>query len=511
MNTYRYKFNYVIKPSVIFDAFSDSTNFSYEVLGRLIKTKNEDTSSTLYSYSYYDSLVYTFGTVKKVIEKQRFTDEEGNYFDRYFDAVGNLRREVKFLDIPNEDFPFNALITDYKYDSLYRVTQVKTPEGKNIYYSYDGYGRQSKRITPDAGTTDFIYDKNSNLTYSQDANQRNEDNLKYTFRNYDGLNRLTGIGEEKFEIDSPFDGNQFTGDDPGNYLILNAYDTTSHSVISGFFTGVTGYTSSLNYTKGNLAATAYRTKTSDDWNFKYYRYDVRCRVIKLWNIISGFDTLVTDYYYNSQDQITFYSHTGMEDVKTFRNTYDYAGRLMQVDYYTGAPDAPNPDYQNLAEYEYNPNSQISIQKFNDAFMNNEYSYNERNWISAVNNSSKLFEYSNQYFKNGNVKSMEISGDYSQNFAAPSGLAFEYEYDRSNRLTKATNGENIFEVTNTYDKDGNILSMERHGSTGIRIEAFNYIYYSGTNKLQRVTGSGTQYTQWVKALQRRVIPVILSGL
>ena len=164
-----------------------------------------------------------------------------------------------------------------------------------------------------------------------------------------------------------------------------------------------------------------------------------------------------------------------------------------MDYYTGSPDAPNPDYQNLAVYEYNPNSQISIQKFNDAFMNNEYSYNERNWISVVVNSSKLFEYSNQYFKNGNVKSMEISGDYSQNFAASSGLAFEYEYDRSNRLTKATNGENIFEVINTYDKDGNILSMERHGSTGIRIEAFNYIYYSGTNKLQRVSGGGTQYT------------------
>jgi len=48
-------------------------------------------------------------------------------------------------------------------------------------------------------------------------------------------------------------------------------------------------------------------------------------------------------------------------------------------------------------------------------------------------------------------------------------------------------------------------------TGEQIDDFNYVYYSGTNKLQRVTGSGTQYTQWVKALQRRVIPVILSGL
>ena len=105
---------------------------------------------------------------------QRFTDEEGNPFDKYFDAVGNLRREVKYLEVSlNEEFPSIPLITDYKYDSLYRVTQVRTPEGKNINYTYDGYGRQIKRITPDAGQTDFIYDKNNNLTYSQDANQRN--------------------------------------------------------------------------------------------------------------------------------------------------------------------------------------------------------------------------------------------------------------------------------------------------------------------------------------------------
>lgn len=117
-NSYKYKFNYMNQPAENLDALDQYTKFSYDGLGRLIKTKNADTSSTQNSYSYYDSLVYTFGTVKKVIEKQRFTDEEGNYLDRYIDAVGNLRREVKFLEIPNEDFPYNALITDYKYDTI---------------------------------------------------------------------------------------------------------------------------------------------------------------------------------------------------------------------------------------------------------------------------------------------------------------------------------------------------------------------------------------------------------
>jgi YD repeat-containing protein len=493
-NTYRYKFNYMNKPSVSFDALSDSTNFSYDGLERLIKTRNVDTSSTLNSYSYYDSLVYTFGTVKNLIEKQRFTDEEKNYFDKYFDAVGNLRREVKFLSIPipDEDFPSTSLITDYKYDSLYRVTQVRTPNNKNIYYSYDGYGRQIKRITPDAGQTDYIFDNSNNLTYSQDANQRNTNSFLFTFRNYDGLNRLTGIGDGMFDIDSPYDGTQSNQSQPTNYYTINVYDTISNSIVDNLFTGVGGY-AALNYTKGNLAATAYRTRKTDSWNFKYYRYDVRGRVKKMWNIISGFDTLVTDYSYNSQDQITDYSHTGLTDEKSYKNTYDYAGRLKKVEYYTGPPDAPNPEYINIADYEYNPNSQVSKQQFNDKNIENVYSYNNRNWITSMISSQTIFDYTNNYFLNGNVKSAELSGDYNKNFANSSTLSFNYAYDRSNRLTETNTSDKNFELFNTYDKDGNILTLDRIGSSGSQTDDFNYVYYSGTNKLQRVTGSGTQYT------------------
>ena len=192
------------------------------------------------------------------------------------------------------------------------------------------------------------------------------------------------------------------------------------------------------------------------------------------------------------DTLTIYSRSGRGDIKTYKNIYDYAGRLQKVDYFTGSPDAPDPEYINLTEYEFNPNSQISNQKYNDGFMNNEYSYNNRNWITSTDNSTKLFEYSNQYFKNGNVKSVQLSGDYSLNFAVPSDLTFVYEYDRSNRLTEAKTSEKNFNVVNTYDKDGNIITLDRNGSTGNSIDDFNYSYYSGTNKLSKVTGSVNQY-------------------
>jgi len=387
------------------------------------------------------------------------------------------------------------LITDYRYDSLYRISKVKTPNGKIIHYSYDGYGRQSKRITPDAGQTTYIYDNISNLTYTQDANQRNVNTGKYTFRNYDGLNRLTGIGERIFEIDSPSDGGQYQPNTATNYLTINVYDTITSAIVN-IFTGVGGYSNYPNYPKGNLAAIAYRTRYTDSWNFKYYRYDVRGRVIKLWNIISGFDTLVTDYSYNSQDQITFVTYQPTkEDLKTYNYTYDYSGKLKDVNYVTGPPSDDPGEFTNLVSYEYNENSQISVQRFKSDVINNTYLYNNRNWISSETSGGDQFNYQNTYFKNGNVKTQELSGSYNDNFTNTSDLTFTYGYDMSNRLLTSTSnihsGDGYY-LNNTYDKDGNILNLVRYESVGNQTDKFSYTYVSGTNKLDRVEGIKQQF-------------------
>ncbi|MBK8380464.1 MAG: RHS repeat-associated core domain-containing protein [Ignavibacteria bacterium] len=415
-------------------------------------------------------------------------------FEKYYDAVGNLRREVKFIDgEPNiESNSTGSLITDYRYDSSYRVSKVKTPEGKIIHYYYDGYGRQSQRITPDAGLTSYFYDKNDNLIFSQDANQKAVDQFKYTFRNYDGLNRLTGIGEKIFEIDAPSDGSQYNSSTDAYYLTINVYDTIANSIVSNLFFTPSGYTSPL-YTKGNLAATAYRTKTSDNWNYKYYKYDVRGRVIKMWNIIADFDTLTTEYIYNSQDQITFlYYQSGKADSKSYYYEYDYTGRLKNTSYYTGPPSDNPIDYTNLASYDYNANSQVSNQNFNGNTLENTYSYNSRNWITLMESSNNIFNYENGYFKNGNVKTQTLSGNYNDSFANNANLNFSYTYDKSNRLLQSEKGSS-YKLINTYDKDGNILTLKRYGATANRIDSFNYVYNSGANRLNRVTGSISQYT------------------
>ena len=281
----------------------------------------------------------------------------------------------------------------------------------------------SKRITPDAGQTVYIYNELSNLTYTQDANQKIVNTQKYTFRNYDGLNRLTGIGEEIFEIDAPSDGSQNNNSSSGSYLTVNVYDTISNSAVNSLFSTFPGY--SPQFTKDNLAATAYRTKSSDNWNFKYYSYDERKRVIKMWNIISGFDTLITEYIYNSQDQITFLKYqSGKTDSKSYHYYYDFTGRLKNVNYYTGPPTDNPEEYSNFVTYDYNENSQVSSQLFNNA-LENTYTYNNRNWVTDIRNTDNYFRSENSYFKNGNVKTQNLSGDYSRNMAENNDLSFNY--------------------------------------------------------------------------------------
>jgi YD repeat-containing protein len=114
--------------------------------------------------------------------------------------------------------------------------------------------------------------------------------------------------------------------------------------------------------------------------------------------------------------------------------------------------------------------------------------------TSINNRAK---YTNDYFKNSNVKSQEILGSYKENFDNTTDLNLTYTYDKSNRLleTENTNQEykDNFKLENKFDKDGNILELKRYEGDGSMADNFNYAYYTNTNKLQRVTGSGTQYT------------------
>ena len=395
------------------------------------------------------------------------------------------------------------MIESFKIFIQFRLSKENKVESKDIYYTYDGFGRQSQRTTPDAGLTTYTYDKNSNLTFSQDANQRYADANKNTFRIYDGINRLTGVGENVFIPDSPTDGEQFVPAEPDLYLTVNVYDKLSSSVVNNlFFPPPDYYTNVNNLTKGNIAATAYRTRNTDNWSFKYYRYDERGRMIKVWNTIYGQAEKKIIYEYNSQDQVTHINYGDEQEYKRFSYYYDYSGRLGTLNFANADPsididksDKSAPDI-NFSSYTYNSNSLLDFQFFNSSRLQNQFRYNSRNWITEMNNVEGQFGYTNTYFKNGNLETQLIYGAYRDYMQNRYNLNYMYSYDYSNRLLNAQNinqGDNTYSTYNTYDKDGNITTLKRYGDNNALKDNFVYAYSPGTNKTIKISGEADQFS------------------
>jgi len=485
------------------DGRENKTHYSYDELLNLKEVDNADNSQSLIADSIRTNFETSYGMVYGLIDKKEYIDEENNHSQKYYDVMGNLIRDVRVI-FDSQGQPTDYIFTDYKYDELYRVIRVRTPEGKQIYYEYDGYGRQSKRITSDNGTVGAIYNKDDVVRFSQDNSQLKRDNARpsryFTFRGYDGLNRLVYSGETQDISSVPgftdLNGTQHYSfenynEHPDNFLLVNVYDTLSYQVAE-IFTPPDDYYWQANNTKGKLLATAYRTLYSDNWNYKYYRYDARGRVIKMWNIINELGQKTFDYTYNSQNQMLqmTYQNGNKPDYRRFYYSYDKAGREKFVSVDGGGP---VPDYQfPIVEYGYNENSQIDSIKYHNGSYHIINTFNARSWLTSSLSTEDKFSYALDYFYNGNIKAQRLMGSYRLNYSGEQReVSSTFRYDNSNRLlnVRKTNVKVYSpEETFTYDKDGNIQTLVRDYSG----DNFSYQYYEGTNRLRSVDGGVTQH-------------------
>ena len=147
----------------------------------------------------------------------------------------------------------------------------------------------------------------------------------------------------------------------------------------------------------------------------------------------------------------------------------------------------------FAEYRYNQNSQIDSVFYNNSSYYITNYYNTRNWIIQSNSSSNnQFNYALEYYANGNISNQNINGDYKGNFSDTKEIRVSYTYDNSNRLTDAEPfSRQYFDLRGTYvyDADGNFSVLTRSYNG----DGFNYEYYTGTNRLKKVTGESDQFT------------------
>src|SRR3989338_4263734 len=157
----------------ITDANGNATNYTYDDMGRLVRTQSPDTGVTYYSYDSAGNLISK-------------TDAKGVTASYTFDSANRLTN----IDLPgtNDDIIFS-------YDSISvskgkgRLTGMNDASGETLYF-YDSLGRITKEerdIDYLSYATNYSYDKNGNLTgtiYPSGI---------FVHYAYDGADRIAGV------------------------------------------------------------------------------------------------------------------------------------------------------------------------------------------------------------------------------------------------------------------------------------------------------------------------------
>ncbi len=137
----------------------------------------------------------------------------------------------------------------------------------------------------------------------------------------------------------------------------------------------------------------------------------------------------------------------------------------------------------------------------------DYTYNERDWLSAINDVNNIGteKFAERLHYNTVVGGVAAAGQFNGNIAAVETyngaiaenkrMAYGFSYDGANRLTAANNfvySTSSYQASNNwgmpaigYDGIGNIGSLQRRNASGILSDDYTYHYSAGTSRLDSV--------------------------
>lgn len=477
------------------------------------------------------------------------TDENGHNTIEYKDQAGRV--VCKKVQSGSGGF----LATYYVYNTLDELQYVIPPipttisypvsfsETDQVFtdfiygYHYDDHGRITQKKIPGKGWEFLVYNTLDQVTFSQDANQRNKTNQEWTFTRYDSQGRVVikGIWQSGDAADantlspslnrlqwlqswsathlplwSTPDNSTITGydlqDPPGQLLTINYYDDYTFPG-KPYWPSVTAKSDP----RGLLTASKNTVLKPDGsygpmlWKVLYY--DDRGRAVQSFeqHYLGGtydtgnFDATQIVYNFDNQVSNTYryhYKAGSYAPAVRVDNAYyyDHMGRKYQTWQAMGLNGASPQTSLLLSQLEYNEAGQLKTKHLHSAtgsapFLQDiNYTYNERGWLSG--SSAPLFTMQLNYNAgsnpqyNGNISSQDwVSNSSPIRY-------YDYRYDALNRLAAGVSsfGYNETGPSNgdiVYDNMGNILNMDRSDpAIGNSSMIFNY----AGNHLMSVSGS-----------------------
>jgi len=473
------------------------------------------------------------------------TDEDGKTVTEYKDKLGRVVMKQSDTDVQ----------TYYVYNDLGQLSYVLPPLASDqitaqrayadtetalkqycFLYHYDERGNCSYKRLPGCDPIYMVYDQANRLVLSQDGNQRLKS--KWTITKYDDLGRILYTGIINREIaqsekdiihnnviteslgtsnpfhDTGYTCNYFVSEiDP---LTVNYYD--NYSFISNLSTddikAKLPYDNSKEqeygkqYTSAKGLLTGTRTYTLDNsgiYTVTAMYYDIKGQLIqsRATNHLDGYDLVYTKYDFSGKPTKTLKGHsissntTGVSEV--YRYVYDHAGRSTKTFYQlNGGTEVLLTDQSQSGAYD--ELGRLRTKKRHNGTDLEQFDYNIRNWTTKIN--SGTFE-ENLYYNTNPISTTPcFNGNLSYSTWTYNGTTngYSYSYDNLNRLLSAAFKQgtsslpnNSFDESFTYDKMGNILTLQRK-SNNILVDDLTLHYANGglSNQLDWVTDAkGTQ--------------------
>ncbi|MFV0312259.1 MAG: DUF6443 domain-containing protein [Dysgonomonas sp.] len=433
-------------------------------------------------------------------------DEDGNTSYEFRDKLGQivLTRQMDgttpldtyyvYNDFGNQCFVLPPRIQDEG------ITQAKLNELAYLY-KYDTRNRCIAKKIPGSEWIYYVYDKADRLIFSQDGEQRGKKpTAEWTFNKYDAFGRviISGIHKTTESHDALIAKCKdiVVIEKPGGY-----YEYTWNSLPEVSYTGTLclnyydNYYDYFNATlreklkfvkkdgfpdryihpslgertpKGLLIGTRIKTFQADgslgEIASKMY-YDNRGRIIQVnsTNHLGGIDEEHIAYNFTGQPVKKMHVHTKDANgsgklTELYTSTYDHAGRLLITTHQL--TDGTTVKLQvTLAENSYDDLGRLKTnKKGGQANLNTIYAYNIRSWTNSI--ASYHFNEALTYTSNGNISQMQWG-------QAGKTRKYNFNYDNLSRLKGAAyTGESPtnFAASYTYDKHGNIKTLQRYGMT-----------------------------------------------
>ncbi|MBK9108481.1 MAG: hypothetical protein IPM92_08945 [Saprospiraceae bacterium] len=450
----------------------------------------------------------------------------------YYDQAGNLTRTVPPKAV--------HVMTDVSRVRIGSDSGIFPVHHNNLStsYQYNSLNAKLSKTTPDGGTTKWCYDEVGRIILSQDAVQRSSNEASYI--SYDARSRIKESGAiQSFDrIHESIDNGIMKY--LRYYSVLEArstfkkeYTVTKYDLAETSREVLNQFTSGQNNLRNRVSSVKYYNSGTDLMHAVYFNYDISGNTKEIVQDFSGMRTLTgmseeiarlhrykkIKYRY---DVLTGKVHEtayqpGKLDQFYRWYYYDADNRLTKVK--TGFSPYEPELYKDVdASYEYylhGPalNAKLGMENIQEL----DLTYTINGWLKKLNHPDlevsedgnylkdvlayQLHYYNNDFRGTGDLIESILPTGVQNNYTGNiTGIAMKnigldqlthihsYHYDQLNRLTASNMGiGNRYSMNISYDKNGNIKTLNRFDGKGNEFDHLTYNYNDDTNnQLQYIT-------------------------